>query len=202
MAKIQVFNKLAKLEDLYINNYDKGRFFGYCKECNSYNNNYSCPPFDEETDNLLDSYDFMNIFVIKIIFSSDEIKENIGKKKIIEYTTNILTPVKQKAHDGLIGFEKEYDHTLYLGMGSCKICDECERKYGRECIYPERVRPSPESLGFDITGILKDCFDIEIKWSKDSLPEYYTLLSGLLSKNYIEIPDIEIERIENSLNVF
>ena len=84
-------------------------------------------------------------------------------------------------------------------MGSCIICDECERKYGRECKEPERVRVSPESLGFDITGILKDYFDIELKWSKDSLPEYYTLLSGLLSKDHIEIPGFEIERVEGLL---
>lgn len=55
---------------------------------------------------------------------------------------------------------------------------------GRPCRYPDRIRPSLESLGFDIGKTASELLGIELKWSEpgsSGLPEYFTLVSGFFS---------------------
>jgi len=60
------------------------------------------------------------------------------------------------------------------------------RATGKPCISPERVRPSLESLGFDVSLISAELLNIEMKWSKNGiLPEYFTLVSGFFSVDEI-----------------
>lgn len=52
------------------------------------------------------------------------------------------------------------------------------------CRYPDRIRPSLESLGFDIGKTASELLGIELKWSEpgsSGLPEYFTLVSGFFS---------------------
>ena len=43
----------------------------------------------------------------------------------------------------------------------------------------DKVRPSLESLGFDLSKTLAELFGIELRWSKDGLlPEYLVLVCG------------------------
>jgi hypothetical protein len=44
------------------------------------------------------------------------------------------------------------------------------------------MRYSLDAFGFDLTAITKDLFQIEIIWCKDRLPEYFTLIHALLTK--------------------
>ena len=45
---------------------------------------------------------------------------------------------------------------------------------------PDKVRPSLEAFGFDMTRTLSELFGIELLWGKDGiLPEYLVIVSGL-----------------------
>lgn len=47
------------------------------------------------------------------------------------------------------------------------------------CRHPEKVRPSLEAFGFDISRTLSELFGIRLLWGKDGvIPEYLTLVCG------------------------
>ena len=49
------------------------------------------------------------------------------------------------------------------------------------------MRYSLDAFGFDLSAITKDMFDIDILWCKDNLPDYFTLVHGLLTED--EVPE-------------
>ena len=49
------------------------------------------------------------------------------------------------------------------------------------------MRYSMDAFGFDLSAITKDMLGIEILWCKDRLPEYFTLIHGILTMD--KVPD-------------
>ena len=43
------------------------------------------------------------------------------------------------------------------------------------------MRYSMDAFGFDLSAITKDMLGIEIIWCKDRLPDYFTLIHGILT---------------------
>jgi predicted metal-binding protein len=85
--------------------------------------------------------------------------------------------------------EEQYPGSKALFAGSCRICPtgKCKKITGEPCISPEKVRPSLEAFGFDVSRISSELLNIEMKWSQNGiLPEYFTLVSGFFTDN--EIP--------------
>lgn len=57
----------------------------------------------------------------------------------------------------------------------------CTRREGLPCRHPDKVRPSLESMGFDIGKTAKELFGLELKWaSYGMLPEYYVLVGAVM----------------------
>ncbi len=195
MSNITMYIKEITIEELNDNFYDKERFQGYCKECGSYDKKYSCPPFSDQVDNLLDNYNYMQLIFAKIDYTDEEIATHQGKEKALEYTKETFFPIKIYIHDKLIEMESKLTDTYFSAMGSCALCEECEKVHDRDCKYPERMRVSLEALGYDIVGMLKEYFGIEIKWANDGLPEYYTLLGGFASVDRIDVLESELVSI-------
>ena len=49
------------------------------------------------------------------------------------------------------------------------------------------MRYSLESMGFDVGGISSRLLDYELKWATETrLPEYFSLVTGLMTKREIE----------------
>ena len=69
-----------------------------------------------------------------------------------------------------------------LSSGGCGLCEACARKENLPCRRPEEMRYSMDAFGLDLTTITKDVFHIDILWCRDRLPEYFTLIHGLLAK--------------------
>ena len=42
--------------------------------------------------------------------------------------------------------------------------------------------PALDAFGFDLSAITKDMFDIDILWCKERLPDYFTLIHGILTE--------------------
>lgn len=201
MTKIKIYEKSVSIKELNDKYLDKSKFQGYCKECPSYDKKHSCPPFTDEVDNLLSKYNFINVIVAKIDYAEEEIENHKGQDKAWAYTKETLFPTKIFLHDHLVNFEKTLYEAYFTSMGSCVICDVCEKVDGNDCKYPDRMRVSLEALGYDITGMLKDLFDIDILWAKDSLPLYYTLLGGLATVEKTFISEEFIRELEISANL-
>lgn len=194
MANIKIYSKTILLDELYSSHYDKEKFLGFCKECRNYNNRYSCPPFNSEMDDYLASYNFINLIAVQLIYSSEEIENHIGESSIT-YGKETLTPTTDEFRRVLLELESSIPNSVSLSMGGCKYCEICNRTLGEECAYPDKMRISPEALGFDITSILKSYFDIDIQWADNALPDYFTLLAGICNSEKIHIDEDYIYKL-------
>ena len=102
-----------------------------------------------------------------------------------------MEEVRKDLDKNLLELEKQYPQSKAFFAGSCQICQmgKCMRIAGKPCISSERVRPSLESLGFDVSKISTELLNIEMKWSKNGiLPEYFTLVSGFFSVGELHRP--------------
>ena len=101
----------------------------------------------------------------------------------------ILEEVRRGLDDKLLNLKQQYSNSLVFFAGTCHLCkpDECTRISGKPCLYPDKVRPSLEAFGFDISKTSLQLLHTELKWgSKERLPEYFVLVSGLFTNQEIE----------------
>lgn len=199
MPVFEILSKSVPLSDMYENHYDLPRFRKLCEECGNYNNVYTCPPYDFDDVNYLKDYSHILLIVYKIVFTETEREKYFGEE-YIEFSKESILEAVYSLQNTLFEMEKIYPETLSLGMGGCKICDECSKPKGLPCKFPEKLRYAPEALGFNMMSILQSYFDVEMKWAVDRLPEYYTVLSGLCSKGELKISNDKIIEVSKSIS--
>ena len=78
----------------------------------------------------------------------------------------------------MVELEGQYENAYYYDMGSCALCEVCEKVEGKDCRYPDKMRISLEAWGYDIGGMLKDYFDIDIKWTRQRIVAMDDILVG------------------------
>lgn len=199
MPVIEILSKSVPLSDMYEHHYDLARFRKLCEECGNYNNVHTCPPYDLDDVNYLKDYSHILLIVYKIVFTKAE-KEKYFGDEYIEFSRESILSAVYSLQNTLFKMEEMNPETLSLGMGGCKICDECSKPEGLPCVFPEKLRYAPEALGFNMMSILESYFDIEMKWAVDRLPEYYTVLSGLCSKDELKIPNEKIIEVNKNIS--
>ena len=141
-----------------------------------------------------------DILCARIILGNDVITEADTKEKIRAVGWEILLSVKLGMEEKLRRLEKHIPGSVSLSSGGCNLCKECSRKDGQPCRQPDKMRYSLDAFGFDLTAITKDMFDIDILWCKERLPDYFTLIHGILTGD--EVPDelwktLDIEFVAN-----
>ena len=161
--------------DEYISRFrDEKRFVEFCKQCPNYGNSWGCPPFDFDTGEFLRQYEYAHLMATKII----PVEKNIP----IDRTQELIKPERLRIERELLEMEHRYGGRAFAYVGKCLYCpdSECARKCNRPCLHPDKVRPSLEAFGFDMTRTLSELFGIELLWGKDGiLPEYLVIVSGL-----------------------
>jgi len=177
-----VERKLAVIKvDEYIRDFmDKEKFLGYCKQCKNYNNRWSCPEYDFDTYEYLRRYNTLGIIGEMIIYDKDLVKDGYSDEELKKIFEESFFKERKALDEELIEREKILTGTA-LFAGSCIKCKECQRAIGKECLYPEDIRYSLESLGGDVTRTSEELLGIKMKWAKaGELPEYHTLVAGFL----------------------
>lgn len=169
----------------YIENYiDVPKFLGYCEKCDNYGNNWACPTFDFNAEDIWKKYKYVYIVGTKIIFDKDIPYSIEGKDLIKKLTEDTLWKEKKALMEKLLKLEEKYPGSISLSAGSCKLCSKCQRQMGKPCIHPDKMRYSIESIGGDVGKTSSKLLGIELQWAKDGkLPEYYTLVSGFLTNS-------------------
>ena len=187
MYRTEVKLKKIPMEELKKNYCDRDKFEKFCKECRNYGSTWSCPPYDFSVEEYLEEYKYMYLAGIKIIFDEETLKEINTKDKINNYTTETLKYMKDKIMKELLRIEKIYTGSKSLSAGGCKLCDDCSRKNNIQFQHPDMMRYSLESMGFDVGGISSKLLNYELKWATEtSLPEYFSLVTGLMTITEIE----------------
>lgn len=169
----------------YISKYrDVEKFIAFCQQCHRYKNCWACPPFDFDEEAYLSNYETAHILGTKIILSEElraicynsEDSKNTGAKVIRE--------VRSKIDKQLIEAEAATLNSRAFFAGTCHLCPnaDCTRIESKPCRYPDKIRLSLESIGFDMGKTTEELLNIKLQWSTDgTLPEYLVLVSGLFT---------------------
>ena len=184
--KTETAERLLEL-DGFIEKYRHAeKFMAYCRQCPNYNSVWSCPPLSFDAEALLKRYKLIYLRCTKILLAPEIIASADTADKAKALGRRIIESVKTDVDNELLGLEKRVPRSLALSSGGCTLCGECARKHNLPCRRPEKMRYSLDAFGIDLTAAAKDIFAVELQWSQGRLPEYFTLLSGLLTDTEIE----------------
>jgi len=165
---------------VYIEDFRRADYFiKLCQQCGNYGRRYGCPPFDNDSLNAIEGYDTVRILGVKITPKD--------KSLPLEAANDLMKPVISELNEELLETEKSLRGMCYGFVGSCPYCGgaACARIDGKPCKHPDKVRPSLEAIGFDISKTSKDLLGLKIKWSQNGLiPEYLTLVCGIFYKKH------------------
>lgn len=149
-------------------------FLKLCQQCKNYNNRYGCPPLHNDELAVVNKYQKVRIFGVKII--------PMDKYLRLEMVNQLMEPVTNQLNKELLEEEKTLDGFGLGFVGTCPYCGKtpCARIEGKSCRHPDKVRPSLEAFGFDVGKTAKDLLGVELKWSQNGLiPEYLMLVYGI-----------------------
>ena len=83
----------------------------------------------------------------------------------------------------MLDLESDFPGSISLAAQECNLCKKCARLQNRPCVHPDSMRYALESLGMLAVNMVRDCFGFDALWSDGtSVPEYYLLVGGLLTK--------------------
>ncbi|MGN0658029.1 MAG: DUF2284 domain-containing protein [Emergencia sp.] len=172
--KIETFEKTVSTAD-YIENYvNVEEFLQCCRVCENYGRKWSCPPYDfEPVRDYWQKYGSLYIIGKKMILKEEE-KEN---------WENLMRQVKEELTEILCAEEKKHPGSVSLSAGSCSICgeDNCSKKNGDPCRFPEKMRYSIESLGGNVGLTADRLLGVPLQWiEEEKIPDYFVLVGGLL----------------------
>lgn len=180
MYTIEINEAIIPVKQLITDFQDRERFLDFCKECHNYNTRWSCPSLSFDANEFLLNYKNAHLISTRVIFKK-EVRESVRSEDINQVSNETIKEVRNKLSELLLTLEGEYPASRSIVSGGCNICKECTRTYNKPCIYPEKMRYSLNTFGFDISKLLTELFKIELKWGTDKLPEYYTLVSAFLT---------------------
>ena len=149
-------------------------FLQFCRDCGNYGRRYGCPPFDYDPLSVIAPYQKVRIIGVKIVPNDGNLPLSVAN--------TLMLPVIRELNEELLALEKSLGGVAFGFAGSCPYCGEipCARIYGEPCRHPDKVRPSLEAFGFDMSKTASDLIGLEIKWSHDGrIPEYLTLVCGV-----------------------
>ena len=175
ISKLTADVDVAEFVEKYV---DVEKFQGLCQECENYEKNWSCPPFDFDVMDVWNSFNKLKIIAFKIDFDEEEIASEFSQKEL-DFILKRMERMKVKLMNDIYGLEDENSYALFLGR--CNLCMKCTREFGMPCKMPFKMRYSIESLGGNVDPCIEDLFDFKIQYAQDNhLPEYLIFVGGLL----------------------
>lgn len=175
ISKLTADVNVSEYYDKYV---DIEKFLEICKECDQYDNNWGCPPFDFDPDEIWNSYNKLKIIAFKFDFSQEELDRTYTPNEL-NFIIKRLERMKVKLMNDIYALESE--DSLGLFIGHCNLCMKCTKTIGIPCKMPFKLRYSIESLGGDVDRTIEDTFGYKIIYAKDGkLPEYMIFVGGLL----------------------
>lgn len=190
MYHTEIYIKPSTIEELKNNFWDIEKFEGFCKQCKNYGKLWSCPPYNFSIEEYVDRYKYVYIVGVKIVFDEDTLSSINTKEKISSYTNETLHFMKNKIMNEMLKLEKLYPNSTSLSAGGCNLCENCSKLKNVQCVHPDLMRYSLESLGFDVGGVSSKLLNFELKWATETrLPDYFSLIAGIMTNE--EISDLK-----------
>jgi len=114
-----------------------------CRSCPAYGKSPSCPPYApswKETKELVNHYKRALLMKFEINFEDFENE----KRKALKY---ILKKEEELFKNGNF-------YATALFPGNCNLCEECEFEKSGKCRMPDKVRPSIDAVGIELSKIV------------------------------------------------
>ncbi len=149
-------------------------FVELCRKCGNYGKRYGCPPFDKEQLDIINRYQNVWIMGVKVVPNNPMLP--------LSAANDLMSPVTCEMNEELLEKERTLGGYAFGFVGKCPYCygEPCQRINGKPCKHPNKVRPSLEAFGFDMSKTAKELLGLEIKWSDGvHIPEYLTLVCGI-----------------------
>lgn len=148
-----------------------------CAECKRFGRNLACPPFSPAFSQYTEGHAFARIICIRM--PQEYFPETAGRERYRECfraARKILTG--ELLNMRRLGF-------VVLGSGPCLACSACvaEKKL-QECMQPESLVYSLESLRVNIIRLVKDSFGIDLEWSADDA-DFQCAVGGVFIRKQI-----------------
>lgn len=156
--------------------YHRERFLAMCRECPNYGTVWSCPPYAFRPEALLAQFSGITVWGAKIVFDADA----HGQGEPVELAKTVMAREKRRVDFAALLQEKNRPGSLALYGGGCRLCPVCNRTLSKPCKHPGQMRPSLESLGYDVGAISAQMLKLPLLWADKRLPEYLTLVTALL----------------------
>jgi len=129
--------------------------------CGGYGNCLTCPPYSpkpEETRKILNNY----TWAILLKFIPKPI--DFDWKTIHEITAKLEREIFFQGYYSAFGF----------ACGPCPYCETCNLK---ECVHPNKARPSMEASGIDVYATVRTAgYEIKVLRSEKEQPTYFSLV--------------------------
>ena len=182
-----LINHIARIEtELYVQDYSNpAEFIKFCKQCNKYAQSWACPPFNFNPIETIQKYKHTYVIGTQVLFTEEYRQKHQSDSDIKAAGDQVMYDVRKLLDKRLLDIENTYSGTRAFYAGSCHLCpeDTCTRKQNKPCRYPRLIRPSLEAFGFDIGKTTSKLLNLELKWGKKgALPEYYILVSGIMTQ--------------------
>lgn len=167
-------------------------FIEYCKACEYYNKIWTCPPYDSDMTKILEPYSYIYIIGSKLYIKElgEDFKELLDNENLEHISNEIYKSAREVLDKKIVAIGDRQKKSCVLLAGRCLICDPCTKETERECTYPERTHLSLESIGFDVSSICEEILGYKMLWTTESLPEYFVLVSAVLSQEKVSIDDM------------
>lgn len=161
---------------------DVDRIRQYCLQCPGYGKSWGCPPFDFDPRSASDG--FKTVKLMATIIEFDELTRAACQdaQAAARVGREAMNEVWQSLLPRLYDMEREVPGSRCFTF-RCVLCPEgCTRPEGKPCRYPDKLRHSLESVGFDIEAMTRELLEIELEWSRDgSLSKHITLVTALFT---------------------
>lgn len=165
----------ARIPISAIDHQDKYKFA--CEACHKYGKNLACPPYSPTFSEYAAEAKFAKVICIRMpqeLFLDVPLE---GRYRIcFRKARSVL--VKELLEHRKIGFN-------IAGSGYCMACDICAVEEGRmQCAKPAERIFSLESLGTNLTGLTKTCFDLDLEWnSNEHAADFVCAIGAVFSRN-------------------
>ena len=146
---------------LALTDFDHGKKYKLaCHGCQRYGKNLSCPPYSPTFRQYSDGAKTAKVICLRFpmgFFSYLMVEERYR---------SCFTKARSLLVDELLEHrERGY---IVAGCGACFACKECSAEFGEEnCMVPDKQIYSLESLGVNVTELVKKCFDLDFEWTVD-----------------------------------
>ncbi|MGN0093816.1 MAG: DUF2284 domain-containing protein [Methanobrevibacter sp.] len=176
MSAVERYDVEISMEEFLYNCLNIDLCYNKCLECDSFNRNWSCPPFNIDVCDFWAKYDKIHVYLIKLNFSKKLQSEYID----ISDVRKIFKKYRTLLNKELLGKEKDFKNSMSIS-GGCSLCKVCNRVEGKPCNYPNKMRPAIDAYGVDVGKLLDKYFNIQLQWVLDNhLPEYLCVVSAIV----------------------